>query len=185
MGADGEAKPARRRPPILDAQLVMMLALAGALAALAWQRGGETLLRAGFDEGVGQLARYGLLIAVSFLAAGFAQVLIPRAWIQGALGHDSGLRGIVLASAAGVATPAGPFVSLPIATTLLGAGAAPAAVVAYLTAWSLLALHRLVAWEVPILGARFALVRYAICAVLPILAGLLMRGLGRLLGGGT
>jgi hypothetical protein len=54
-------------------------------------------------------------------------------------------------------------------------------VIAYLSAWSLLALHRLVAWEVPILGARFALVRYAICVALPILAGLLARGLGRLL----
>jgi uncharacterized membrane protein YraQ (UPF0718 family) len=89
------------------------------------------------------------------------------------------MRGIVLATAAGIATPAGPFVSLPIAATLLRAGAEPAAVVTYLTAWSLLAVHRLVAWEVPILGARFALVRYAICAALPLLAGLLTRGLGR------
>jgi uncharacterized membrane protein YraQ (UPF0718 family) len=165
----------------LDAQLVGMLAVALALAALAWSRGGATLLRAGLGEGVDQLVRYGALIAVSFLAAGFAQVLIPREWIQSALGRDSGLRGIVLASAAGVATPAGPFVSLPIAATLLRGGAGPEAVIAYLTAWSLLALHRLVAWEVPILGARFALVRYAICVALPILAGLLARGLGRLL----
>ena len=163
----------------MDAQLFGMVAVAIALAALAWWRGGTPLLRAGFGEGIDQLVRYGLLIAVSFLAAGFAQVLIPREWIQGALGHDSGLRGILLASAAGVATPAGPFVSLPIAATLLGAGAAPPAVVAYLSAWSLLALHRLLAWEVPILGARFALVRYAICVALPVLAGLLARGLGR------
>jgi uncharacterized membrane protein YraQ (UPF0718 family) len=163
----------------LDAQLIGMVAVALALAAFAWWRGGAPLLRAGLGEGIDQLVRYGLLIAVSFLAAGFAQVLIPREWIQGALGHDSGLRGILLASAAGVATPAGPFVSLPIAATLLGAGAAPPAVIAYLSAWSLLALHRLLAWEVPILGARFALVRYAICVALPVLAGLLARGLGR------
>jgi uncharacterized membrane protein YraQ (UPF0718 family) len=166
----------------VDAQLVGMVMFAAALAALAWLRGGEALLRAGLGEGASQLVRFGLLIAVSFFAAGFAQVLVPSEWIRSALGRDSGLRGIALASAAGVATPAGPFVSLPIAATLLRGGAEPAAVVAYLTAWSLLALHRLVAWEVPILGARFALVRYAICAALPILAGLLTRGLGRLLG---
>jgi uncharacterized membrane protein YraQ (UPF0718 family) len=166
----------------VDAQLLLMVSVAGALAAAAWSRGGEALLRAGLREGGDQLVRYGLLIAVSFLAAGLAQVLIPSAWIRGALGHDSGMRGILLATAAGAATPAGPFVSLPIATTLLRGGAEPAAVVAYLTAWSLLALHRLVAWEVPILGARFALVRYAMCAALPIVAGLLTRGLGRLLG---
>jgi uncharacterized membrane protein YraQ (UPF0718 family) len=167
------------RPPGLDGQLLGMLALALALAGLAWWRGGTPLLRDGLGAGVDQLVRYGLLIAVSFLAAGFAQVLVPRAWIQTALGHDSGVRGILLATAAGIATPAGPFVSLPIAATLLGAGAAPPAVVAYLSAWSLVALHRLLAWEVPILGARFALVRYAICVALPVLAGLLARGLGR------
>ena len=165
---------------MLDAQFILMLAVAAALAALAWSRGGESLLRAGLSEGVDQFVRYALLIAVSFLAAGFAQVLIPSEWIRGALGRDSGMRGIALATAAGIATPAGPFVSLPIATTLLRAGAEPAAVVTYLTAWSLLAVHRLVAWEVPLLGARFALVRYAICAALPVLAGLLTRGLWRL-----
>jgi uncharacterized membrane protein YraQ (UPF0718 family) len=173
-----------RARSVLDAQLLLMLGLALALGALAWSRGGAGLLRAGLGEGVDQLLRYGLLIAVSFLAAGFAQVLIPSEWIRAGLGREAGLRGIALASAAGIATPAGPFVSLPIATTLLRSGADPAAVVAYLTAWSLLAVHRLVAWEVPILGARFALVRYAICAALPILAGLLARGLGRLLGAG-
>jgi uncharacterized membrane protein YraQ (UPF0718 family) len=165
---------------LVDKQLVVMLVLVAALAALAAWRGGEALVRAGLSEGASQLVRFGLLIAVSFLAAGFAQVLIPSEWIRSALGREAGLRGIVLASAAGVATPAGPFVSLPIAATLLRGGADAAAVVAYLTAWSLLALHRLIAWEVPILGARFALVRYAICAALPILAGLLARGLGRI-----
>jgi len=174
-----------RRRRVLDAQFLLMLVVALLLGALAWHRGGETLLRAGFGEGVDQFVRYGLLIAVSFLAAGFAQVLIPHEWISSALGRDSGMRGIVLASAAGIITPAGPFVSLPIATTFLRGGAEPAAVVTYLTAWSLLAVHRLVAWEMPILGARFALVRYAICAALPILAGLLTRGLGRLFGAST
>jgi uncharacterized membrane protein YraQ (UPF0718 family) len=169
-----------RRRPILDIQLSLMLTVAAALAALAWFRGGESLLRAGLSEGTDQLVRYALLIAVSFLAAGFAQVLIPSEWIRGALGRDSGMRGLALATAAGIAMPAGPFVSLPIAATLLRAGAEPAAVVTYLTAWSLLAVHRLVAWEVPLLGARFALVRYAICAALPVLAGLVTRGLWRL-----
>jgi uncharacterized membrane protein YraQ (UPF0718 family) len=170
---------------ILDAQLLSMVGVTVALAVLAWSRGGEELLRAGLREGGAQLVRYGLLVAVSFLAAGLVQALLPSEWIRGALGRDSGLRGILLASAAGVVTPAGPFVSLPVAATLLRGGAGPEAVVAYLTAWSVLAIHRLVAWEVPILGARFALLRYAICALLPIAAGLLARGLGRLFGAGA
>lgn len=174
-----------RRRPILDVQFVLMVAVGLALGALAWWRGGETLLRAGLGEGADQLVRYGALIAVSFLAAGFAQVLVPTEWIRSALGADSGMRGIALAAAAGIATPAGPFVSFPIATALLRAGAEPATVVTYLSAWSLLAVHRLVAWEVPILGARFALVRYAVCAALPILAGLLTRVLGRIFAAGA
>jgi hypothetical protein len=54
---------------------------------------------------------------------------------------------------------------------LMRSGAAPACVVAYLTAWSVLAIQRLVAWEIPILGARFALLRYAVSLLLPIAAG--------------
>jgi hypothetical protein len=186
MGASGGGPgSATGRRPILDAQFVAIAVIAVLLGALAWWRGGEALLRDGLGQGLDQILRYGLLIVVSFLAAGFAQVLIPTEWIRGALGEGSGMRGILLATAAGIATPAGPFVSLPIAATLLRVGAEPAAVVSYLSAWSLLAVHRLVAWEVPILGARFALVRYAICIALPILAGLLMRGLGRLLAAGA
>ena len=52
-------------------------------------------------------------------------------------------------------------------------------VVAFLSSWSLLAVHRLIAWEVPILGWRFALVRYATCAVLPFFAGFAARALSR------
>jgi len=156
-----------------------MLAVLALLSVLAWWRGGAPLVQKGFGDGADLLLRFGLLIAVSFLAAGLAQGLIPREWMRAALGHDTGLRGILLASAAGAVTPAGPFVSMPIAAVMLRAGAAPEAVVAFLTSWSLLAIHRLVAWEVPILGVRFALVRYGISLLLPILAGLLTRALAR------
>ncbi len=164
---------------MLDPQLAFMAALLAALAGLAWWRGGESLVRQGLGDGLDLLLRFGLLIAVSFLAAGLAQALVPRGWIEGALGHDAGLRGILIATAAGAITPAGPFVSMPIAAVMLRAGASPAAVVAFLTAWSLLALHRLVAWEVPILGARFALLRYGVSLGLPVLAGLVTRALAR------
>ncbi len=160
---------------MLDPQLGFMLVVLAALAALAWWRGGEPLLQRGLGEGGDLLLRFGLLIAVSFLAAGLAQVLLPREWIEGALGHESGLRGILVASVAGALTPAGPFVSMPIAAVMLKAGAAPAAVVAFLTAWSVLALHRLVSWEMPILGPRFAIARWAVSLALPVIAGLVMR----------
>ena len=51
--------------------------------------------------------------------------------------------------------------------------------IAFLTAWSLLALHRLVAWEIPILGWRLAALRYGVSLVIPVLAGLAARALTR------
>ncbi|MDX1650017.1 MAG: permease [Myxococcota bacterium] len=160
---------------MLDPQLALIVLLLLALVVAAWLVGGGAQVREGLGEGARLLVRYGLLIVVSFLAAGVAQSLIPRELIEGALGERAGLRGILLATGAGAVTPAGPFVSMPIAAVLLRAGASKAAVVAFLTAWSLLAVHRLVAWETPILGLRFALLRYGISLVLPVLAGLLTR----------
>ena len=128
--------------------LVMALVLA-ALAGLAWTRGGEDLLGRGLASGGSLLLRYLPLLVVSFLAAGLAEALVPRDWVRGALGPDSGLRGIVVASAAGAVTPGGPFVAFPIAAVLIQTGAAIGPLVAFVSAWSLLGLHRMVAFEVP------------------------------------
>ena len=56
---------------------------------------------------------------------------------------------------------------------MIRAGAAVGPVVAFLTGWSVLALHRTVAWEIPILGIRFALLRWGVSLLLPVLAGAL------------
>jgi uncharacterized membrane protein YraQ (UPF0718 family) len=164
---------AGRARPILDGQFYFLLGLLLALALLTWLRGGSSLLHSGLAGGLDLLVRYGAVLVVSFLAAGLVQELIPREWIQASLGRGSGLRGILLGTAAGMITPAGPFVSLPIAAVLIRSGAALPAVVAFLTGWALLAVHRLVAWEVPILGLRVALLRYGLSLLLPVLAGLL------------
>ena len=158
---------------MIDGQLVFLVCLLAALCALAWWRGGPELLREGLSGGGNLLLRFAAIIAVSFLAAGLAEVLVPQEWVRTSLGRDSGLRGLLIASAAGVVTPAGPFVSMPIAAVMIRSGAAVGPVVAFLTGWSLLALHRTVAWEVPILGVRFALLRWGVSLVLPIVAGAL------------
>ncbi|MDJ0785609.1 MAG: permease [Myxococcota bacterium] len=155
--------------------LVVLLLLAGVVGA----RGGADALGSAFGEGGGLLLRFGPVIVVSFLAAGLFQWLVPTEWVRENLGHEAGLRGILIATGAGMVTPAGPFVSMPIAAVLIRAGAAPPAVVAFLTAWSLLAMHRLVAWEIPILGLRFAAIRYGISLLLPVLAGLATRAIFR------
>ena len=165
---------------IFDGNFWIVFGLLVLLSGLAWARGGAPLLSEALGGGTRLFVRFGLVIFLSFLVAGLAEALLPKAWISELLGEDSGWRGLFLASAAGIVTPAGPFVSMPLAAAMLRSGAAPAAIVTFLAAWALLAAHRLFAWEVPILGASFAFTRWAICLVLPVMAGALTRGLLRL-----
>lgn len=164
---------------VIDGTLLVLVGLLALLAALAHARGGAEQVGAGFSEGLGLLVRFGPVIVVSFLAAGFADALVPREWVRESLGAESGLRGILLATGAGIVTPAGPFVSMPIAAVMIRSGAGAGPVVAFLAGWSLLAVHRLIAWEVPILGWRFALLRYGACVLLPVAAGFVARALTR------
>lgn len=163
----------------LDPSLALLLGVLLVLSGLTFARGGGAQLNEGLSHGLQLLVRYGLIIVVSFLVAGLVENLIPHDWVEASLGDDSGVRGLVLASLAGALTPSGPFVSMPIAATLVRSGAGVGAVIAFVSAWALLAVHRLVAWELPILGPRIALLRYAVCLVLPVLAGLAARLVSR------
>ncbi|RIK94635.1 MAG: hypothetical protein DCC71_23425 [Proteobacteria bacterium] len=164
---------------VIDSTLLVFVAVTAALALAVWLRGGGELLREGIGNGTSLLAKSGLIVAVSFVAAGLAEALVPKQAIPAALGVDSGLRGILLATGAGALTPSGPFVAIPIAAALERSGAGLAPLVAYVSAWGLLALHRLVAWEIPILGSRLALLRWGVCLLLPVVAGLLARWVTR------
>ena len=167
---------------MIDGTLIVMLVLLAGLAGLSHARGGSDMLANGLRDGAGLLLRFGPVVVISFLAAGFVEALVPREWVREALGADSGLRGILVATGVGAVTPGGPFVSMPIAAVLIRSEAGAGPVIAFLSAWSLLAVHRMVAWEIPILGWRFALLRYGVCLVLPIVAGLLARAATRVPG---
>ena len=164
---------------MFDGTLLLLVAIVAALSAVAWARGGEELLRRGLLDGGTMLWRYAILICVSFLAAGLASAVLPEEWVRRSFGVESGFAGILLATAVGMLTPAGPFVAIPIAAVMIRNGAAAGPVVAYVSGWSLLALHRFIAWEVPMLGWRFAALRYGACLVLPPLAGLIARAVAR------
>jgi uncharacterized membrane protein YraQ (UPF0718 family) len=160
---------------IFDNNFWIVFALLALLSGVAFLRGGTPLLSEGLGSGARLFAKFGAVIFLSFLVAGLAETLLPREWVASALGEEAGVKGLLLASAAGMITPAGPFVSMPLAAGMLRSGAAPASVIVFLSSWSLLALHRLIAWEIPILGASFALTRYLACLFLPILVGLIAR----------
>jgi uncharacterized membrane protein YraQ (UPF0718 family) len=163
---------------LIDEQLLFMLAVLLLLGAVAWWRGGEAMVSEGFRNGLALVARVGLIVLVSLLVAGVAEVLVPRSWIEAAMGDAAGMRGVAIGVVAGAMTPAGPYVAMPIAAILMRSGAGTGPVVAFVASWSLLAVHRLFAWEIPLMGVRFAALRFGLCLLLPLLVGWLASQFG-------
>ncbi len=112
------------------------------------------------------------LLICAFVIAGMIQILIPQETINKWVGEESGLRGIFIGTLAGAVTPGGPYVSLPFAAGLIKSGAGIGTMVAFLTAWSLIAVSRL-PLEIPILGLKLTLIRLSCTFFFPPIAGLI------------
>ncbi|MFC1929249.1 permease [Chloroflexota bacterium] len=112
------------------------------------------------------------LLVFAFIVAGMLQTLIPQEIISRWVGMESGFRGIITGTVMGTITPGGPWISMPIAAGFLRAGAGVGTMVAFMAAWSLLAVHRL-PLEVGIMGWKFALIRLACVSLFPLVAGLI------------
>ncbi len=153
--------------------LGILLLWVAALAALAlcFRRGLPTGRRALAETG-STLLRILPVMALALPMAALLTELIPENWAQDWLGPRSGALGVVIAAVAGSALPGGPFVAFPLVLGFLKSGAGPAQMVALISGWAVLGLHRALAWELPILGPRFVLLRLAASFVLPVMAGL-------------
>lgn len=149
--------------------------------AAVWYSLGRDAVVVGVLTGTGTLLDVLPKLLLGILLAGFVQVLLPRELVTRWFGPDSGLRGILLATAAGILNVGGPMTSFPLVVALARAGADYGVLIAFLTAWSLLGLQRIVIWEMSLLSGEFVLLRVLSCLALPILAGLIGRHLfGRL-----
>ena len=150
---------------------IVMGVIAIALLVIAYQRGGgEHIL--GLKSAGNLLLQITPLLIFAFIVAGMIQVLVPTEMISKWVGAESGFRGILIGTAIGGLTPGGPFVTLPIAAGLLRTGAGVGTMVAFMTAWSLLAFSRL-PLEIGLLGWKFTLIRLACTFFFPIIAGLI------------
>jgi len=157
----------------MDAGLWMMLVLTVVVGAATLYYHGTQGTLDGLSNG-GRLLLFTLpRMLFAFAVAGLIQVLIPSDLISQWLGADSGVRGLLIGTLAGTFTPGGPMMHFPIVASLLNSGAGAGPVIAYLTAWSLLGIHRLIIWEVPLLGLEISLVRFAASLIVPPLVGLL------------
>jgi len=110
----------------------------------------------------------------ALILAGLMQVLVPAEVVQRYLGREAGLRAILLATIAGVVTPGGPMVTVPFMVALAHSGAALPALVTYMTSWSLFGMQRIIAWEAPLMGWKFVVVRVIPSLAFPVVAGWLV-----------
>lgn len=157
----------------MNAQALGILALLLGIMILLAQRRGTGLHRQASNEAWQQLRLIALRLPLALMAASLLGELLPRETLAILLGPQSGWQGIVLATGLGTLLPGGPMVSFPFVILLQQAGMAPAPMVALMTAWSVLALHRVLSFELPLMGARFVMLRWIVSLPLPLIAGML------------
>ena len=158
------------------ASIAFFAIAASILCVIAWRRS-PTLVRGAFRNATLRFLEILPRIGFALLTAGFISQIVPAEVIGGLIGYESGLRGILIGALVGGLTPAGPIVSFPIVLVLLAAGGGFPQVMAYLTAWSVFAFHRVIIYEIPLMGARFVMIRLVASAILPVLCGLFIWGM--------
>ncbi len=150
---------------------IIMGVIAIVLLIIGYQKGGgEHIL--GLKTAGNILLQILPLLIFAFIIAGMIQVIIPQEMISRWVGAESGFRGLLIGTAIGSVTPGGPFISLPIAAGMLRAGASIGTMVAFMSAWSLLAVSRL-PLEIGLMGWKFSLIRLACTFFFPPIAGLI------------
>jgi uncharacterized membrane protein YraQ (UPF0718 family) len=162
------------RAGIFDVSFLVLSSLAVLFAVVAYLKD-PSLPYVGARNGFSLLWFVLPRMVPALLLAGMLQVVIPQETVARYFGQRSGMSAIVMASAAGVITPGGPMVSVPLLVVLANSGMALAPLVAYMTAWSLFGMQRIIAWEAPLMGWRFVAVRVVSSLAFPILAGWLVK----------
>jgi uncharacterized membrane protein YraQ (UPF0718 family) len=152
--------------------LVINLVLWGIVAALALTAAvrGKVVLADGLRSGLTDFVYLLPRLVIGVVGAGYLAEVLPRQLIAEWLGPGSGFVGMTLGSLAGALTPGGPVVGFAVGVSALKSGAGAPQVIAYMIAWALFALHRLVLYELPSMPRRVVLLRAAVSVPLPFLA---------------
>lgn len=157
----------------LDPSTLVLVGLAVALAIVAYVKD-PGLPLVGARNGFSMLTFILPRLVPALVLAGLMQVLVPQEVVSRYFGRAGGLRAILIATVAGVLTPGGPMVSVPFMVALANSGAALPPLVAYMTSWSLFGMQRIIAWEAPLMGWHFVVVRVVPSLAFPVLAGWLV-----------
>lgn len=154
----------------LSGGAILLLVVALILFGIAIVRKPREIPGAMQDAGR-QIAILAIRVPLALLSAAFISNIVPPEAVAALVGPETNLVGIVVASAIGALVPGGPVLTFPLALLVWRAGAGEAQMVAFLTAWSIFAVHRIVSFEIPLLGWRFVATRLASSWMLPFIAG--------------
>ena len=127
------------------------------------------------------LTEIGLLLLGVYLFLGVFEEWISPATLSRHIGSGAGrVRALAIATVVGAWGTGPVYVTYPLATLLFASTARIATAVAFMSAWQVVKLTML-PFEIQFLGARFALLRVACCALVPIPAGILTEAVMRAL----
>lgn len=157
----------------MKAAVIFMLVMVGAMVVTLAMRGDGSLSRAMSTSASTSLKFIPILLLAMFMV-GAVDELLPKALVEKWLSDAAGLKGIGVAWIAGILTPAGSLVGLPIVAGLAKAGVSAAVLVTYLVSLATLSVVR-VPMEIGLIGAKLTAIRVAACLFLPPIAGLLVR----------
>jgi hypothetical protein len=156
----------------------LLFVIAVVLAVIAAVRS-RALLISSAREGTFDFFKLMPRILLGIVGSGYIAALLPQDMVGHWLGADSGITGLVIAVVGGAFTPGGPVIGFSIGAAAIKGGAGMPQVIAYVTAWALFAVQRMVQWEFPVMPTRLVWLRLAATLPLPILAALFAMALGK------
>lgn len=156
----------------MDLTLALLLGFTVSALAFAYLRDPSLPWR-GVQAGGRLFGTVWLELALGFLLAGLIEVLVPSGAIARWLGGDRLHQGVLAGTAAGLAMPGGPYLFFPLAAKLLADGASPGALIAFLSAKTLVSPVRTLTYEAPLLGWPLTLARFVPAVLMAPLLGYL------------
>ena len=151
-----------------------MLILSIILGGIAYHKSPQLPVQA-IKSGGGLLLRLIPVLILAFFVAGLMEVLLPKEILVRWVGAESGFKGILIGTGLGAIAPGGPFIQFPIVATMFKAGAHIGPLIAYLSAWALIGINRVIAFEIPLLGFHITLTRLLCSFIFPIIIGYLAK----------
>ena len=156
----------------MKAAFFTMLVLSVVLGTIAYYKSPQLPIIA-LESGSSLLLRLLPVLILAFFVAGLMEVLLPEELLLRWVGEGSGLKGILIGTCLGAVAPGGPFIQFPIVAAMFKAGANIGPLVAYLSAWALIGINRVIAFEIPLLGIHITATRLLCSFIFPVIIGYL------------